>query len=187
MKIISFFLCCRGSWLPLIEMEVYWIAQSVKSLSKCLIWIIYSKIWGWWVQSPWVPRVLNLWSYFVVGQCLMRVEFEDNCSLKMYLSNTNVPSKMIWIGDYLSLEMNHKEYLNLKKAWAQYFFKINSWHWIKQLSCLNAFIHQRQVECGERAKKEMRDLTSLGKILLRSDNDNGKKKKSISYQGSIPV
>lgn len=103
-------------------MEVYRTAQSVKSLSKRLIWVIYSKSWGWWVQSPWVPRVLNLWSYFVVGQCLMRVEFEDNCSLKVYLSNTNVPSKVIWVEDYLSLEMNHKEYLNLKKVRARYFF-----------------------------------------------------------------
>lgn len=48
----------------------------------------------------------------------MRLEFEDNCSLQMYLSNTNVPSKVICDGDYLSLEMNHKEYLNLKKVQA---------------------------------------------------------------------
>ena len=111
-------------------MEVFRIAQSVKNLAKCLIWIIYSRIRGWWVQSPWVPRVLNLWSYFVVGQCLMKVEFEDNCSLQMYLSNTNVLSKVIWDRDYLSLEMNHKEYLNLKKVEAWYFLK-NSWYWMK--------------------------------------------------------
>lgn len=169
-------------------MEVCRIAQSVKSLSNCLIWIIYSKIWGWWVQSPWVPRVFNLWSYFVVGQCLMRVEFEDNCSLQVYLSNTNVPSKGISVGDYLSLEMSHKEYLNLKKVQAWYFFNkfltLNkAYH---SSSSLNDFFHQRQVECGKRAKKEMRKLTSLGMILLRSDNDNDKKKNSI-YQRSIPV
>lgn len=136
MKIISFVLCCHVSWLPLIEMEVFRIAQSVKNLAKCLIWIIYSRIQSWWVQSPWVPGVLNLWSYFVVGQCLMRVEFEDNCSLQMYLSNTNVPSKVIWDGDYLSLEMNLKEYLNLKKVLAWYFL-INSWYWIKCATALN--------------------------------------------------
>lgn len=135
MRIISFVLCCRVSWLPLIEMEVFRIAQSVKNLAKCLIWIIYSRFRGWWVQSSWVPRVLNLWSYFVAGQCLMRVEFEDNSLLQMYLSNTNVPSKVIWEGDYLSLEMNHKEYLNLKKV-QPWFFLINSWYWIKCTTAL---------------------------------------------------
>lgn len=159
MKIISFVLLCHVSWLPLIEMEVFRIAQSVKNLAKCLIWIIYSRIQSWWVQSRWVPRVLNLWSYFVVGQCLMRVEFEDNCSLQMYLSNTNVPSKVIWNGDYLSLEMNHKEYLNLKKvqAWC---FLINSRYWINRTTALKFkrlfFIRDKQ-KVGTWLRKKWRN------------------------------
>lgn len=129
-KLLVLFSAGRVSWLPLIEMEVFRIAQSVKNLAKCLIWIIYSRIRVWWVQSPRVSRVLNLCSYFAVGQCLMRVELEDNRSLQMYLSNTNVPSKVIWDGDYLSLKINHKEYLNLKKVQAWYFL-LNSRYWIK--------------------------------------------------------
>lgn len=140
MKIISFVLHCHVSWLPLIEMEVFRMAQSVKNLAKCLVWIIYSKIRGWWVRNPWVPRVLNLWSYFVVGQCLMRMEFEDNSSCKCIYQMQVFPAKWFEIrqgggADYLSLEINHKEHLNLKKAEAWYFL-INSWYWIKHTTAL---------------------------------------------------
>lgn len=185
MKIISFVLCYRVSWLPLIEMEVFRIAQSVKNLAKCLIWIIYSKIWGWWVQSPRVPRVLNLWSYFVVGQSLMRVEFEDNCSLQMYLSNTNVPSKVIWDEDYLSLEMKHKEYLNLKKVQALYFL-INSWYWIKCTTALKFkwLFSLEKSRKWEKGWKRNEGINIFAKI-LRSGNSN--KKNSVSCQGHIPV
>lgn len=50
--------------------------------------------------------------------------------------------------------------------------------------------NHRWVESGERAKKEMKKLTSLEKIPLRSDNDNSKKINLYyvrnAFQSSVP-